>query len=224
MELRQRLAEHLPMFGLEVRTPRVVLRYPDDEDALALAELAAQGVHDPATQPFTIAWTAVPPPHQQRNTLGFLWDQRSTAQRDDWHLPLVTVVDGEVIGTQGLLASSWSVLREVETGSWLGRAHQGKGIGTEMRAAVLHLAFAGFGAVRATTSAWEDNPSSLAVTQRLGYRPNGVARRVRGGEATVMQWFAMDRADWEAGRRDDIELVGAEAVAALFGTERPPGS
>lgn len=224
MELRRRLARHLPMFGLEVRTPRLVLRYPDDEDALALAELGALGVHDVDATPFSIQWTSVPPPHQQRNTLGFLWDQRSTAQREDWHLPLVTVVDGEVVGSQGVQASSWSVLREVGTGSWLGRAHQGRGIGTEMRAAALHLAFAGFGAVRATTSAWEDNPSSLAVTRRLGYRPNGEVRGVRKREAVLMRRFALDRAVWEANRRDDIELVGAEAVAELFGTERAPGS
>lgn len=224
MELRQRLAQHLPMFGLEVRTPHLVLRYPDDEDALALAELGARGVHDPSRVPFQILWTSVPPPHQQRNTLAFLWDQRSTAQRDDWHLPLVTVVDGEIVGSQGVLASSWSVLRQVQTGSWLGREHQGKGIGTEMRAAALHLAFAGFGAVQAATGAWEDNPSSLAVTERLGYRPNGELRAVRDGEAVVMRRFVMDRADWEAQRRDDIELVGAGAVADLFGTERPPGS
>lgn len=212
------------MFGLEVRTPRLTLRYPDDEDALALAELGARGVHDPDATPFSIQWTSVSPPHQQRNTLGFLWDQRSTAQGDDWHLPLVTVVDGEVVGSQGLAATSWSVLREVGTGSWLGQAHQGQGTGTEMRAAALHLAFAGFGALRATTGAWEDNPSSLRVTRRLGYRPNGETRDVRKGEAVVMQRFAMDRADWEPGRRDDIELVGAEAVAELFGTERPPGT
>lgn len=224
MELRQRLAEHLPMFGLEVRTPRLVLRYPDDEDALALAELGAKGVHHAGTQPFQILWTSVPPPHQQRNTLAFIWDQRSTAQHDDWHLPLVTVVDGEVVGTQGVLASSWTVLRQVQTGSWLGQAHQGRGIGTEMRAAALHLAFAGFGAAPATTGAWHDNRASLAVTQRLGYRPNGEQLAVRDGEAVVMRGFAMDRADWERRRRDDIELVGADAVAALFGTERPPGS
>lgn len=222
MELRQRLAAHLPMFGLEVRTPRLVLRYPDDEDALALAELGARGVHDPSRRPFQIPWTSIAPPHQQRNTLAFLWDQRSTAQRDDWHLPLVTVVDGEIVGTQGLLATSWTVLRQVQTGSWLGQAHQGKGIGREMRVAALHLAFAGFGAVRATTGAWEDNPSSLAVTERLGYRPNGELREVRAGEAVVMRRFVMDRADWEPRRRDDIELVGADAVAELFGTERPP--
>jgi RimJ/RimL family protein N-acetyltransferase len=223
MELRQRLARHLPMFGLEVRTPRLVLRYPDDEDVLAVAELAALGVHDPATQPFQVLWTKVPPPHQQRNTLGFFWDQRSTAQRDDWHLPLVVVVDGEVVGAQGIMATSWSVLRQVQSGSWLGQAHQGKGVGTEMRAAVLHLAFAGFGAVRASTGAWEDNASSLAVTARLGYRANGDLWEVRDGEAVRMRRFRMDRADWESTRRDDIDLVGAEAVAELFGTERPPG-
>lgn len=224
MGLRQRLAEHLPMFGLEVRTPRLVLRYPDDEDALALAELAAQGVHDPDVRPFAIPWTDVAPPFQQRNTLGFLWDQRSTAQRDDWHLPLVTVVDGQVVGSQGIAATSWRALREVETGSWLARSHQSRGLGTEMRTAVLHLAFAGFRAERAATGAWHDNVRSLAVTQRLGYRPNGESRRVRAGEAQTMQLFVMDRSDWELRRRDDIELVGADAVAEVFGTERPPGS
>src|SRR5690606_18180950 len=201
-----------------------VLRYPDDEDALALAELGARGVHDPGTQPFRILWTSVPPPHQQRNTLSFLWDQRATAQRDDWHLPLATVLDGEVVGSQSVLASSWRFLREAQAGSWLGQAHQGRGIGTERRAAVLHLAFAGFGAQRASTGAWEDNPSSLAVTRRLGYRPNGDIWDVRDGEAVRMHRFVMDRADWEPARRDDIELAGAEGVAALFGTERPPGS
>lgn len=212
------------MFALEVRTPRLVLRYPDDEDVLALAELAVKGVHDPGIQPFQVLWTKVEPPHQQRNTLSWFWDQRATGQRDDWQLPLATVVEGEVVGMQGVGARSWSVLREVGTGSWLGKAYQGQGIGTEMRAAVLHLAFAGFGAERATTGAWEDNPSSLSVTRRLGYRPNGILREVRDCEAVAMHRFALDRTDWEPARRDDIELVGAGAVAELFGTERPPPS
>jgi hypothetical protein len=37
-----------PLFGLRLVTPRVVLRYADDSDVLALAELASLGVHDPA--------------------------------------------------------------------------------------------------------------------------------------------------------------------------------
>ncbi len=39
------------------------------------------------------------------------------------------------------------------TGSWLGRAHQGRGLGKEMRQAALHIIFAGLGAQQAVTRA-----------------------------------------------------------------------
>ncbi len=55
------------------------------------------------------------------------------------------------------------------SGSWLTASAQGRGIGVEMRAAVLHLAFAGLGALEALTSAWEDNVASQRVSLRLGY-------------------------------------------------------
>jgi RimJ/RimL family protein N-acetyltransferase len=35
-----------------------------------------------------------------------------------------------VVGTQGLSGRDFAVLREVSTGSWIGRKHQGQGIGT----------------------------------------------------------------------------------------------
>jgi hypothetical protein len=38
------------------------------------------------------------------------------------------------------------MLREFESGSWLGREHQGRGLGKEMREATLHLGFEGLGA------------------------------------------------------------------------------
>lgn len=59
------------------------------------------------------------------------------------------------------------MLRQVSTASWLGLHHQRQGIGTEMRAAVLHLAFAGLGAVDALSGAFEDNPSSFSVSEKL---------------------------------------------------------
>ena len=43
-------------------------------------------------------------------------------------------------------AHDYPVLREVSTFSWVGVRHHGRGIGTEMWAAALHLAFAGLGA------------------------------------------------------------------------------
>ena len=44
---------------------------------------------------------------------------------------------------------NYPVLREVSTFSWVGVRHHGRGIGTEMWAAALHLAFAGLGATNA---------------------------------------------------------------------------
>ena len=55
-----------PLASLEVRTPSVTLRYVTDDLGFALAELAAQGVHDPATMPFTRPWTDVAAPELQR--------------------------------------------------------------------------------------------------------------------------------------------------------------
>lgn len=221
---RERLATHLPVFGLEVRTPRLTLRYPDDDDLLALLERVEAGVHDPATMPFTIGWTDVPEPHRSRNTLAFFWSQRITCLRDDWQLPLVVVIDGVVSGTQNLMATRWSTLRSIGTGSWLGQDLHGQRLGREMRAAALHLAFAGFGAQRATTAAWHDNAASLGVTRSLGYRPDGEDVLVRRGVADRMLRYALEREDWEPHRRHDIELVGVDAVLDVFGSDVPPVS
>ena len=221
MATRDRLAVHFPAFGLEVRTPRLTLRLPDDDDLVDLAELAARGVHDDDPMPFSIPWTRVPPPFQQRNTLQYFWTQRCTLQGDSWNLPLVTVVDGHVIGSQGVFATNWRTCT-FETGSWLGREYQGRGIGKEMRLAALHLGFDGFGAGRAATSAFGDNVASLAVTRAVGYRPNGDERWMRDDGPVMLHRFVMDRDDFVAVRRDDVEVVGAGAVAAMFGSERPP--
>lgn len=134
------------------------------------------------------------------------------------------MVDGEIAGTQSAFTKQWKATATFETGSWLGRRFQGQGLGKEMRIATLHLGFDGFGAERAVTAAYSDNPASLGVTRALGYRPNGDTRVSRDGRPVTMQHFVMDRPDFEGRRRDDIEIVGAADVLALFGTEQIPGS
>ena len=100
-------------------------------------------------------------------------------------------------------------LRQFETGSWLGLAHQGRGIGTEMRRATLQLGFVGFGARWATTGAWSDNAPSLGVTERLGYTRTAARRAVRRGEEHQIVGFEMSRAHFlDSVGRDDIELHG----------------
>ena len=223
MTTRERLAALNPVFALEVRTPRVTLRFPTDDDLVDLAELGLRGVHAPDAMPFETPWTEVPAPFQQRNTLQWFWQQRATIQSDAPFITMATVVDDVVVGTQGLVTSSWKGTRTFETGSWVGLEYQGKGIGKEMRIAALHLGFDGFGARRMITEAFADNPSSVGVTESLGYRPNGDVYVSRGGAPTRSVRYVMEPDDFERLRRDDIEITGAEAVLAMIGSEHVPG-
>ena len=207
-----------PFFDLHVRTPRLELRPIDDAVGTALAELAARGVHDPERMPFSIEWTDVPPPQLQRNTLQFYWRCRAELSPTSWNLNLAAFVDGELCGTTGLLAQDFPTLRTFETGSWLGRGFQGRGVGTEMRIAALHLGFVGLGARVATTGAFDDNPASLGVTRKLGYEPNGRIDHVRRGVAATSLRFRMDAETFGARlRRDDVELIGVEGCREVLG-------
>jgi RimJ/RimL family protein N-acetyltransferase len=206
-----------PLFGLRVITPRLELRYVDDHLGAQLADLAAQGIHDPAFMPFAFEWTDAPADRLRPNTMQHYWRCRAETTPTHWHLPFATIVDGEVVGTTSLGADHFPTLRTFESGSWLGRAHQGRGIGREMREATLHLGFAGFAAACATTSAFDDNGPSLGVTRSLGYEPNGTEPKVRRGQVATSLQFRMPADDWQARvRRDDISIDGLEPVLGFL--------
>lgn len=207
-----------PLFDLRVVTPRLELRYIDDELARDLSLLAAKGIHDPDFMPFSIPWSLEPSPQLERNCMQFYWRCRAETSPTDWHLTLAAIVDGRVVGTTGLMAKDFPTLRTFETGSWLGREHQGHGIGTEMRIATLHLGFEGLGAQWATTGAWSDNGPSLGVTNRLGYTRVGHRRAVRMGKADELHGYEMSGAHFAAAlRRDDITLEGVAACLPVLG-------
>jgi RimJ/RimL family protein N-acetyltransferase len=206
-----------PLAQLRLQTPRLELRFPSEADLYALAGLAAGAIHDPDVQPFGVAWTDVSPDERARGTLQFHWRQRGAWQPANWSLDLVVVRDGAVVGTQGIGATDFAVVREVHTGSWLGQAHQGQGIGTEMRAAVLHLAFAGLDAEWATSEAFTDNPASQAVSRKLGYTDDGLSRQVSRGKPATMQRFRLDRATWSATHKVPVTIHGLEPCLPMFG-------
>jgi RimJ/RimL family protein N-acetyltransferase len=104
----------------------------------------------------------------------------------------------------------------VKTGSWLGLGFQGQGIGTEMRAAILHLIFAGLDARVAYSAAWHDNERSLRVSRSFGYVENGVTIELRRGQPGRLINLRLDRARWEAQPRDDITVEGLEACLPFF--------
>lgn len=86
-----------------------------------------------------------------------------------------------------------------------------------MRDAVLALAFGPLEAVRAITSAWQDNHASLGVSRALGYVPNGDQLRRRGDGIDVMVHLRLAREDWLArADRPPVEITGFEPCRPLF--------
>src|SRR5207237_8262316 len=170
---RMTLHRDWPLFGLRIMTPRLSLRYPADEDLDALNQVVSKGIHDPDVMPFEIPWTDDPPDVRPRNSLQFWWGLRARWKPSQWGLTMLVEEREIVVGVQDLIGAEFAVTRQVATGSWLGKAYQGRGIGKEMRAGIAQLAFAGLGAQRATSEAFEDNAASLAVSRALGYVENG---------------------------------------------------
>jgi RimJ/RimL family protein N-acetyltransferase len=208
-----------PLFGLRVVTPRLELRGIDDDLADQLADLAGEGIHDADAMPFNTPWSRQPPDVLRLELPKHHWGNRSTFTPEDWKLDLAVLVEGEPVGVQGAFAAGFPITRQFETGSWLGRRFQGRGIGTEMRAAILHLCFEGLGADRAVTGAWEDNPTSQAVTRKLGYGDDGWSFGARDGARCRMLRFALLREEWLPRRRDDIAVEGLGPCLPLFGLD-----
>jgi RimJ/RimL family protein N-acetyltransferase len=211
------MSSRWPLADLRLHTPALELRWPTLSDLDALADLAARGVHDPDVQPFMIPWTDAPADERARGTMQYHWSRWGAWQPSEWRLELAVVRQGEVVGTQGVGARDFAVLREVSTGSWLGRSFHGQGIGTEMRAAVLHLAFQGLAAQYAVSEAFEDNPASLAVSRKLGYRDDGIDLHLVRGRPAVTRRLRLTRAGWQAAQSAPVEITGLEPCLPYFG-------
>ncbi|MHA6629071.1 GNAT family N-acetyltransferase [Pseudonocardia sichuanensis] len=210
--------EPWPLRHLVLRTPRLELRPDDDAGLLELAEEAHHGVHPPEEMPFSVPWTDADPRDLGRGALQFFWRQRAQLAPEDWPLNFLVRLDGRVVGTQGMTARNFPILREVETGSWIGLRHQGRGIGTEMRAAVLAFAFDHLGALRARSGAFTDNSASRRVSEKLGYRPDGslwVARREQRAEQVrlLLTPEAFVRPPWT------LQVEGLDACRRLLGLD-----
>lgn len=205
-----------PLFDLVVRTPRLELRLIRETEFDDFVELIDDGIHDPATMPFFFPWTDAEPDQRAREAAQWMWRHRAGWSPDKWTFTGGVFVDGKPIGVQDLEAEHFRAVRSVETGSWLGRAHQGQGLGREMREAVLHLAFAGLSAEEALSGAFEDNAASLATSRAVGYEENGEARgQRRDGSGRTIR-FRLGRDAWERRRRTDIEIIGLEGCLEMF--------
>lgn len=200
-----------PLAGLVLRTPRLELRPDDDAGLRELVELAYRGVHPPEEMPFAHPWTDADPRYLGRGTLQYFWRERATLDPARWSLNLLIRrrESDAVIGMQSVRATSFAVLREIASGSWLGLPHQRQGLGTEMRAAMLALAFDHLGAASARSEAFADNHASLTVSHRLGYQEDGHEMHERRGRPARMVRLLLPHDRWDAHRPDwSLEVDG----------------
>jgi RimJ/RimL family protein N-acetyltransferase len=212
-----RLEDAWPLFGLRIRTPRLELRLPTDDGLLPLLAVALDGIHPPEEMPFGVAWTDAPRPAFERGFLQHHWQMRAGWSPQRWQLNLVAVVDGAIVGSQSIHAEDFAIHRVVDTGSWLGRRWQGRGLGKEMRHGVLGFAFEGLGARWAESGAFLDNAASNAVSRALGYEENGRGSYAPRGEAREMQKWRLAADVWRLRPHPEVAIEGLEACRDLFG-------
>ena len=204
------LADIFPPFGLRIRCAELELRLPTDADLPGLIELAARGVHGPDEMPFSHPWTAAAPEDLPADFVRFDARTRQITP-ENWALELMTLERGLPVGRQAVSGADFRRLKAVQTGSWVGLEHHGRGIGTLMRQMVLCLAFDELGAEIATTEAYIDNGPSNGVSRRLGYRENGIVRVARGDGWEWQQRYLLTPDDFV---RPDVP-VEYEGVAPL---------
>lgn len=153
-----------PLWGLELRTPRLTLRPDDDAGLLELLAEACRGVHPPAEMPFDVPWTDAEPETLVLEGIKYHWSARVASRPDDWQVNFLARYEGRVIGNQGVSARDFAITRNVNTGSWLG----------------LSMAF-------------DDNTRSHGASRHLGYQPNGTETQARRGKPATKVRLVLTR-------------------------------
>jgi len=210
-----RLEEIWPPYGLTVTAGDLELRVVRESDVAELVALVQSGIHAPDRMPFYIPWTAAPPEQLPAEYFRYVARTKASLTPEHWSLQFAVRRNGEMLGIQGLDADRFPVTRSTETGSWLALRHHGRGIGTRMRQAVCAFAFDVLAAEEITSGAFLDNPASLAVSRKVGYRPDGVHRLDRQGTVALNQRLVLTPAAFVRG--DPIEVTGSEALLAFLG-------
>src|SRR5689334_7329777 len=213
---KEAVLDSWPLSALRLRTDRLALAPVADDQIDELAQLASAGVHSIALQPFGNGGTDRVGSDFKQHFAQYFWRQRASWTPNDWALPLAVTYGDKLIGVQQIQAREFSVLRTVSTGSWIGRRYQGRGFGTEMRAAVLTLAFEHLRAEEAVSGAYHYNSASRRVSEKLGYRPNGTRRDVVRGANVEAILYRLTRDEWFDQPRSHATIDGLRDCLSFF--------
>ncbi len=195
-----------PLHDLTLTTPDLSLRGMTEADAQALAALVPADLeHDPRLAHVSPA----------ADVLQAYWRNAGLWQPTSWVCEFVVLRTGVPIGLQALEGEDFAVRRTVDSHSWLVLEARGQGLGKQMRAAVLELAFVHLAAQWAITEAWADNAASLGVSRSLGYVENGTDVHAVHPGPRLMQRLRLARADWTC--PVPVTVTGLAPCLPLFG-------
>ena len=204
-----------PPFGLRITAGDLQLTAIREGDLPDLVGLVLDGIHDPAHMPFLFPWTDAPADELPANYMRYFGRMIAAQTPETTNLELVVRRGDQVVGIQALEGNDFPVTRTLQTGSWLARRFHGHGIGTRMRQAVCAFAFDHLGAERITSSAFLDNPASLAVSRKVGYQPSGRQWVSRRGQPAEQQRLLLTPDTFVRG--DEILVDGATELRRFLG-------
>jgi RimJ/RimL family protein N-acetyltransferase len=170
--------------GTVLRTERLILRVPADDDAKALKSQ----INDIRIAENT---ARIPHPYTLKDARSFI-DHVAKGGEPAY---LITLVDGRIVGGCGI-----GTLRndEPEIGYWIGVKHWGKGYATEAARALIDHAFTELGYSELMAGARVSNPASRRVIEKCGFQWTGVVlQRVRAIQSSApCDRFRLDRRLW----------------------------
>ena len=204
------------MFDIRLSTSDLELRHVTEADLGALAAILPD---DAEQDPSLTSYPTLDPVQNRGVKLHQdYWRARGNWRPESWALSFGVFRDGDLIGHQGLEGDDFATLRTVDSSSFLITAARGQGLGKQMRAAVLALAFGALDARFAVTSAWSDNHASLGVSRALGYVDNGFAVHRRGDVAGEMTYLRLTRERWmETGWAKRVTVTGVDECFPFLG-------
>jgi [ribosomal protein S5]-alanine N-acetyltransferase len=194
---------------LTVSGPRLYLRYPGPDDAVALFALGS----DPEVTRF-FSWGPYRELAEAQEWLGTLPGRRETGIALELAIVERGAVEqgagsevpgGECSGREGAGVIGITLLSEFSrrdrrcvVGTWLGRSHWGTGANLEVKSLVARLAFERLGIERLGAYADLRNGRSQVALERVGFEREGVLRAFHrhGDEPRDVATYALLRADW----------------------------
>ena len=213
-------ATALPLLALRITAGPVELRGVTDDLLGPLAELATD-IHDADFMPFGFPWSLTPAAEMPLNVAQYHWGKRASFSPAKWNADFAVFYGDELVGSQGFTTEDYLVKRGGETGSWLNRRFQGRGIGTAMRQVICAFLFDHLDAQYITSTAFTDNPASLAVSRKVGYKDNGDDHFNRLGKHAIMHRIILEPADLVR-YEHDLKVEGLPEFRKSIGLDTPP--